>query len=117
MAQEYYRRGTTKVLFAASAPATPPTAANITAATDLSPQLAGYDGGDFKTTFIDIENLATRSTPQLPGPNALSAITLTFNEKKTATVTTGTTDPIMAALVKDATGYLLVAPYGTAVGN
>lgn len=117
MALEYYRRGTSEVRFLATAPASPPTAANITASVNLSTQLNAIDGFTFETEFIEVETLSTRTTPKLAGPENVEGGTLTFNEKKTATVTPATTDPIMVALAKDASGYLLFCPYGSAVGN
>lgn len=120
MANEYFRRGTSKVYFLASAPAitASPTTIEISAGLDLSPQLAGVDGFSFKTTFIDVENLASRVTTTISGPTKADGGTLTFNEKKAASgATSGTYDSIMDALDVDATGTLMFAPYGITAGN
>ena len=120
MAQEYFRRGTSKLLWLASAPSSlsAPTQAELAAGIDLSPQLSAVDGFEFKTTFIDVENMATRTTTSIAGPNKADGGTLTFNEKKNPSgATSGSFDPIMAALPADTEGYLLYAPYGTTTGN
>lgn len=120
MADEYYRRGTSKVVWLATKPVSlsAPTQAEITAGINLSAQLAGVDGFMSKTTFVDVENMASRTTTSLAGPNKADGGTLTFNEKKNAAgATPSSYDPIMAALTQDATGYLMIAPYGSATGN
>jgi hypothetical protein len=120
MANEFYRRGVSKVYFLASAPAitASPTTVEISAGIDLSPQLNAIDGFSKKTTFIDVENLANRDTPKISGPVNIDGGTLTFNEKKaTSPPTSGTYDTIMDALDVDATGTILFAPYGIAAGN
>jgi membrane-bound inhibitor of C-type lysozyme len=120
MANEFYRRGTSKVYFLATAPAitASPTTVEISAGIDLSPQLNGLDGFSFKTTFIDVENLATRVTTTISGPTKADGGTITFNEKRAASgATSGTYDTIMDALDVDSTGVLLFAPYGVVAGN
>lgn len=120
MANEFYRRGTSKVYFLATPPAitASPTTVEIGAGVDLSTQLNGIDGFSFKTTFIDVENLSSRVTTTISGPTKADGGTLTFNEKKaTSGATSGTFDPIMDALDVDATGALVFAPYGVLGGN
>ena len=118
MALEYYRRGVSKLYWSATAPASPPTAANITAAVDLSPQLNAIDGFTAETEFIDVENLSTRFNPKLAGPINIEGGTLTFNEQKAASGATAyNQDPIRVALAQDAAGYLIFAPYGTTTGS
>lgn len=120
MANEYFRRGTAKAYWLASAPAllTAPTTVEISAGIDLSPQLNGIDGFSNKVTFIDVENLASRTTTNISGPIKADGGTLTFNEKKAASgATSGSYDTILAALSQDSTGYLLLAPYGVGAGN
>ena len=118
MSLEYYRRGTSKWLWSTSAPSAPPTAAQITAAVDISPQLNAIDGFTTETEFIDIENLSTRTTPKLAGPINVEGGTLTFNEQKAASgVTAYNHDTIRSGFAQDTTGYLIACPYGTATGN
>jgi hypothetical protein len=120
MANEFYRRGTSKVYFLATPPAitASPTTVEISAGVDLSTQLNGIDGFSFKTTFIDVENLSSRVTTTISGPTKADGGTITFNEKKAASPpTSGTYDPIMDALDVDATGALVFAPYGVSGGN
>lgn len=120
MANEFYRRGVSKVYWLATAPAitASPTTVEIGAGIDLSPQLNAIDGFSFKTTFIDVENMASRTTTTISGPVKADGGTLTFNERKAASPpTSGTYDSIMDALDVDATGVLLFAPYGIAAGN
>lgn len=118
MALEYYRRGVTVVKWATSAPATPPTAAQVTAAVDVSPQLNAIDGFTSETEFIDIENLSTRITPKLAGPNNIEGGTLTFNEQKAASGATAYNhDTIRSGFAQDTAGYIIICPYGTTTGS
>lgn len=120
MANEFYRRGTSKVIWLAAAPAISgaPTTVEITAGIDLSDQLNAVDGFSFKTTFIDVENLGSRVTTTISGPSKADGGTLTFNEKKSPSgATSGTYDPIMDALDVDTAGYLLFLPYGVLSGH
>src|SRR5215213_7038936 len=118
MANEYYRRGVSKVLWSAATPANPPTAANITASVDLSPQINAIDGFTSSTEFIDVENLSTRLTPKLSGPVNIEGGSITFNEvKNPAAATSYSFDPIWTAMAQDSAGWLLFLPYGNTVGN
>jgi hypothetical protein len=120
MANEFYRRGTSEVYWLAAAPAIPAsiTTVEVAAGINLSAQLNAVDGFSFSTTFIDVENLASRVTTTISGPSKADGGTLTFNEKRAASgATSGTYDNIMDALDVDAAGYLAFFPYGVANGN
>lgn len=119
MANEYYRRGTTKIVFLAAAPANlgSPTAAEITAGVDLSAQVQAIEGFMFKNALITVENLETTFDSTIGGPDQADASALTMNEKKNpSAATTPTYDTIRAALPKGTTGFIVIAPYGTATG-
>lgn len=120
MANEYYRRGTTKIVFLTAAPAdlAEPSPTELSAGIDLSAQVQAIEGFMFKNALITVENLETTFDSTIGGPDQADASSLTMNEKKNPSAATASTyDTIRAALPKGATGYIVVAPYGTAVGN
>jgi hypothetical protein len=119
MANEFYRRGTTKVIFLAAEPTlSAPTQVQIAAGVDLSPQINAIEGFMFKNALITVENLETTFDATIGGPDQADASALTMNEKKNPSgATDDEYDTIRDALPKGETGWILIAPYGTAAGN
>lgn len=120
MANEFYRRGISEAYWLASAPAIPgsATTVEIAAGVNLSDQLNAVDGFSNTVTFIDVENLGSRTTFTIPGPVKADGGTLTFNEQRAPSgATSGTYDEIMDVMDPDAQGYLALFPYGVANGN
>lgn len=118
MAQEYWRKGVTKVHFTTVALVAAPTAAQIAAATDLSPQILSLDGFETAVERIDIMNLDSVFTSTINGARTVSGAAITFNDKKNPAGTTPIShDPIRALLALNVTGSLVISPYGTTTGN
>lgn len=118
MADEYWRRGLSKVYWSATAVTTNPTAAQIAASVDLTPQIGGMEGFETAVERIAVENLASTFTPGLTGPQTIGNPRITFHDKKKPTPPTNATyDAIRVALVEGATGTLILCPYGTTTGS
>lgn len=102
----YFRRGKSKIFFTPTivAPAAP-TRAEVTSATDLTPQIADIGGLQFTNSPIATPDLATTFTTQIPGEDTADNPTLTFYDDDAATT-------IRTALAKGTQGYLILMPYG-----
>jgi hypothetical protein len=98
----FFRRGVSKVKFLPAVAGTSPTRAEITAGTDLSPQVAAIGG------FTP--DLATSFDSQIDGPDTTDASTLTFYDDDSAAT-------IRTALAKGTSGYVVLFPYGDVVGK
>lgn len=100
----YMRKGISKVRFAPTiASIAAPTTAEVTAGTDLTPQLADIAGFTFANNPIPTPDMATTFTSQVGGEDTAEASSLTFYEDDT-------TNPIMTTLAKGTTGYVLLYP-------
>lgn len=82
-----------------------PTAAEITAGTNLTPDLADLAGFGFESSQIDVPDMASPSQKQIPGANQLSPGELTIYEQKTPG-----TNPLLATLAKGVVGHVVIAP-------
>lgn len=106
----FFRRGISKIKFAPAVAGASPTRAEITAGTDLSPSVSGIAGFALNNAPIETPNLADRFTTRIPGPDAVAASTLTFNDDDTSTA-------IRTALANGTTGFILLFPYGDVAGK
>lgn len=101
----YFRRGKSKIMFAPTVAGTSPTRAEITAATDLTPQIADIGGFQFSNSPIATPDLATTFTTQIPGEDTSDTPSLTFYDDDAATT-------IRTALAKGTAGFILMFPLG-----
>jgi hypothetical protein len=108
---KFARKGKSKVYFvptiAAVSGSSPgsPTGPEISAGTDLSPQLQAIAGFDLNNTPIPAENLADAFTATIPGEDQVNNPTLTFHDDDAVT-------GIRTALAKGTSGYIVRMPYG-----
>ena len=102
----FFRRGKSKIIFAPSV-ANPlaPTTAEITAGTDLSPQVAEVGGFQLTNSPISTPNLADQFTPQIDGEDTVSDSSLTLYDLDDSSV-------IRSAIAKGTAGFIILAPYG-----
>lgn len=118
MANEYWRKGITKVFFTTATLTTDPTVAQLGAATDLSPQINSLDGWETAVERIPTENLASTFTSTITGPRTVGDASITLlDQKNPSGVTAADYDAIRALLALGVRGTLIICPYGTAVGN
>lgn len=103
----YFRRGLSKIQFLpAVASLNAPTAPEIAAGIDLSPQVSDISGFEFSNSPIITPDLSTTFDTQIPGADTTSTSTLTFyDDSASSTIRTG--------LAKGTAGYILLQPYGS----
>jgi hypothetical protein len=107
----FFRRGITKVKFLPTIAAVSggivgaPTRAEITAGTDVSPDVAELTGFQLSNSPIPTPNLNDAFTPQISGEDTVSDSSITFYDQDNATT-------IRTALAKGTSGYLVIFPYG-----
>lgn len=106
MADRFFRRGKSVWYFlpAVANPAAP-TGAEITAGTDLSPDIAEVNGWDFQSNPIKTPNLADRFTPQIAGEDTVGNPQITIYDRDPSS-------DYRSLLAKDTTGYIVMMPYG-----
>lgn len=118
MANEYWRKGVTKVYFTTATLTTNPTNAQISAATDLTPQINAMDGWETQVERIPTENLDSSFTSTITGPRTVGDASITFlDQKHPTTVTPANYDAVRALLAIGTRGTLVLMPYGNTVGN
>jgi hypothetical protein len=120
MANEFYRRGTTKIYFLDTEPAslTEVKRSELLGGVDLSSQINAIEGFMFKNSLITVENLETTFDATIGGPDQADASALTMNEQRNASGVTGSGfDTVRAALPKGTSGYIVIAPYGQSASN
>lgn len=101
------RGGTSKIFFAPTiSNKAAPTQAEITAGTDLTPQLAEINGVTFSNQPIDVPDFSSAWTKKIPGEDQADDPALTFYEDSTS-------NPIKTALAKGTAGYLVLCPWGS----
>lgn len=107
----FFRRGLSKVKWVPTIAATSggvvgsPTAPEITAGTDLTPQIAEIAGFQFSNSPIAVPDLVTTFTTQIGGEDTVSDSSITFYDDNASTT-------IRTAVAKGAAGYVLMMPYG-----
>lgn len=118
MANEYWRKGITKVYFTTATLTTDPTNAQMSAATDLTPQINGMDGWETQVERIPTESLDTTFTPTITGPRTVGDASITFlDQKHPSSVTPANYDAVRALLDVGVRGTLILLPYGNDVGS
>jgi hypothetical protein len=81
------------------------TRAEITAGTDLTPELDDWAGWSYSTTFIETKDAASRIRPKLAGAVSLDDSSMTFNGSQDG-------EDIRTVLTRGDTGYVLIADGG-----
>ena len=81
------------------------TRAEITAGTDLTPELDDWSGWSYSTTFIETKSANSRIRPKLAGAVSLDDSSMTFNGSQDGT-------DIRTVLTRGDTGYILICDGG-----
>src|SRR5688572_19148436 len=110
---KYFRRGKSKVLFVPTiaTPASGPTSAELAAGLHLSLRIAEIGGFQATNSPIATPNLAESFTSQIDGEDAIADSSLTLYDDDQAV------DAVRDGLEKGTIGYVILAPYGIAVGK
>jgi len=105
----FFRRGVTKVRFLPTVASSSlvPTAAEVTAGTDLTADLADLTGFTFTNSPITVPDWSDNFDPKIPGVDETTDGVLTFYEK-------GTSNPLRTVLAKGVSGYVAIFFAGTA---
>lgn len=105
----FMRKGTIKVFFVTTIAAPPAvTATEVNAGTNITPEIAEMNGFTFSNNPIMTPDMDSRFVTQVPGEDTAEASNVVMYER------TGGSDTLKAALVKDATGYIVIFPTGIA---
>lgn len=102
----FFRRGVTVILAApAVADISAPSRAEITAATDLSEDIADIAGWQLNNSPIPVPNLADSFTSQIEGEDTVADSSLTFYDRTSS-------DLIRTTLAKGTEIFVIIMPYG-----
>lgn len=85
-----------------------PTTAEVTAGTDLTPQVSDMAGFTFSNNPIDTPDMSQALITKIPGEDAIDDSSFTFYEDKT-------TNPIKTLLAKGTNGYVVI--FGTGIAG
>lgn len=110
----FIRRGKAKVNFLPTIAAATliPTAAEITAGTDLTPRLADMSGWQLESSPVNTPDMNSRFVSNIPGETTVASSTLTFYADDA-----GTTDALKTALAVDTIGFIYVRHSGVGTGK
>lgn len=106
----FYRRGTTKAYFLPAIAGSNPTSGEMSAGTDLSPQVLLITGFGFTNQRIQVPVLSSTFVSEINGPDQATASSLTFAEDNASTT-------IRTLLAKGTVGFILLAPNGIGTGK
>lgn len=108
MADEFFRRGITKVYeVPAIADPAAPTAIELGAGDDISDDIADIAGFSFQNSPIATPKLSTTFTTSIPGEDTTEDPTLTFYEKRTG-------NPLQATMAKGTATHIVIFYRGLA---
>lgn len=110
MGNRYFRRGTSKLIWLASAPSASPTQTQLTAGDDLTPDLAEVTGLTSESSPIETPDMNSPFTSTIPGPITAGNPTVTIYERLGDTT-------FLELLARGATGFLAFCPEGLGVGK
>lgn len=104
----FMRKGKTKLYWVPTiANTSAPTAAEVNAGTNMTPQIAEINGFTFTNNPIDTPDMATAFVSKIPGEDTVDSSNIMFYEDDT-------TNPIQTALAKGNSGYVVIFYKGTA---
>lgn len=105
----FFQPGIVKVYWLPAVAGPDPTRAEITAGTDLTPELDDWAGWSYSTTFIETKDANSRIRPKLAGPVSLDDSSMTFNGSQDG-------QDVRQVLTRDDTGFVLICDGGDTEG-
>lgn len=110
MAIRFFRRGVSAIKFLPAVAGSSPTRAEINAGTDMTGQVADINGFMLNNNPITTPDLLTTFDSQIDGPDSTADSSLVmYDLSDSATIRT--------AVAKGTNGFLVLFPYGDAVGK
>lgn len=107
----FFRRGVSQIRFLpAVSNAALPSSGEISAGTDLTPEVADISGYMLENKPIETPDLKTTFDTQINGPDQTADSKITFYDQDNSAT-------IRVALAKGANGFILLAPYGMGTGK
>lgn len=108
----YIMPGVSKVFYLPTVadPTTGPTRAEITAGTDLSNEIAAISGFSSTANMVDVPDLKSRFTRQIPGRLSAEASSITFYADRGG-------DDVSAVLPRDTAGFIYFMDGGDVPGD
>jgi hypothetical protein len=108
----FYQPGIVKFYYLPSIAAADytPTSAEITAGTDLTPEVDDIAGWSYSTTFIETKDANSRIRPKLAGAVSLDDSSITFNGSQDG-------QDIRTVLTRGATGFIMICDGGNVTGQ
>lgn len=101
----FFQPGIVAVYWLPAVAGASPTRPEITAGTDLTPELDDWAGWSYSTTFIETKDAANRIRPKLAGAVSLDDSSMTFNGSQDGT-------DVRTVLTRGDTGYILICDGG-----
>lgn len=103
----FYRKGVTKIMFLPTVASTAllPTRAEITAGTDLTPNIAATDGWTLENQPIETPDMASTFVSKIGGDDSAADSSLTMYEDETA-------DDVETDLAKGTDGFIAIFSKG-----
>lgn len=109
LSTRFFQPGIVDVYFLPAVAGANPTRAEITAGTDLGPELDDWAGWSYSTTFIETKDAKSRIRPKLAGAVSLDDSSMTFNGSQDG-------EDIRTVLTRGDTGYILICDGGDVTG-
>jgi len=108
----FFQPGVIKILFLPTIAATTlvPTAPELAAGTDLTPEVDDIAGWSYSTSFIETKDAASRISPKLAGRVSLEDSSITFNGSLNGT-------DARTVFTTDQAGYIAMCDAGNATGK
>ncbi|WP_372728973.1 hypothetical protein [Nocardioides sp.] len=101
----FFQPGIVKVYWLPTVAGAAPTRAEITAGTNLTPELDDWAGWSYSTTFIETKDASSRVSPKITGRVSLDDSSMTFNGSQDGT-------DVRTVLTLDDSGYVLICDGG-----
>ncbi|NUR28506.1 MAG: hypothetical protein HOV76_32390 [Hamadaea sp.] len=105
LSTRFFQPGIVKVYWLPAVAATSPTRAEITAGTNLTPELDDWSGWSYSTTFIETKDASSRVSPKLAGRVSLDDSSMTFNGSQNGL-------DIRTVLTINTSGFVLICDGG-----
>lgn len=110
MAGKFFRAGVTKVYFLPSVAGSSPTAPEISAGVDVTPDLADINNISVQANLVDTPDYQTAFVSKVAGNDTVGDPELVYWDRDNSTTN-------RTALAKGTVGFLILMPYGHVTGK
>lgn len=114
MTVRFMQKGTSKFHFVPTIAATTniPTAAEVTAGDDITPDIAEISGFNFTNDPIETPDIDNTFAPSIPGQDKADSSSMTYYDRLGLA-----NNPAKTLMPKGTIGFIVIFPYGTAGAN